>query len=230
MDIQKEMDKLAKMAEKMEALKDPSKKKPRSTGGIKTLLTEAEKMKRAEIKARKNFIASVNETKNEVLEEEVEDYQRILELIPITEKGIEESKEVISTYNRERALLEAQLYLLDRKMEAAQNDADVLTDALTSLNEFQSAVNDYALDCIEESKEFDADEIIRLWETMMTDDYVAALNRGTTTFSSLDWIVGLVKDEFTTDPDIGMEMLKSKVKTLFERYNIGSPSVPSEDI
>lgn len=221
-DISKELKRLAKIKEREQNLDNPKRK----TTGIRTIMTEAQRLKKREAKAREDFVKDVMSQKNEVLKEEVEDFGRIMELVPISEKGIEEAQEVISTYDIEMAKLQAQMYLLEQKKKAAENDIDLLTDALAALAEFNEAVKAYALSCIENTEEFDPDEIIDLWENMMPQNYVDALNRGTTAFSSLDYLFGTTIGEFKNDPALAMKSLSMKVEKLFDRYNIGEPEAP----
>ena len=225
LDLTKEMARLAKLEAKKAYLLDPSKK-PMVAGGIKTAITEAERIQRKQENVRKNFVKDVLAAKDEVLKDEVEDYTRIMDLIPITEKGIVEAEEVLATYDIEMAKLEAAIYLLKKKKEAAENDVDLLRDALESLAEFNEAVKEYALTCIEASEEFDEDEIIDLWERMMPERYIDALNRGTTSFGSLDYLFGSTQGEFNIDPATAMQSLQMKVDTLFHKYQIIGPVEP----
>lgn len=223
-DISKELKKLAKIKEREENLKNPGRKK---ASGIKTIMTEAQRLKKREARAREDFVKDVMAQKNEVLKEEVEDFGRITDLIPISEKGIDEAQEVISTYDNEMAKLKAQMYILEQKKKAAENDIDLLTDALAALSEFNEAVKAYALECIENTEAFDPDQIIDLWEDMMPQNYVDALNRGTTSFTSLDYLFSTTLPEFNNDPDLAMKSLTMKVEKLFDRYNIGESDSPN---
>lgn len=225
LNLEKELARLAKIDEKREAILDPSKKKMR-TGGVKTLLSEAEKIQRQQERARKDFVKWVMSEKNRVLSEEVEDYTRIIDILPISHKGIQEAEEVLSTYDEEKAKLEAQLFLLEQKKKAAENDIDLLNDAVAALDEFNEAVKAYALSCIEQEEEFSENEIIELWENMMPQRYIDALNRGTTSFGSLDYLYGSTLGEFSRDPEGAKKALAMKVARLFEKYDISEVNTP----
>jgi hypothetical protein len=159
LDLTKEFARLAKIEEAREVVLDPSKKKMR-TSGVKTLLTEAERLQRKQERARKNYVEFVMSEKNRVLKEEIEDFGRIMDILPVTDAGIQEAEEVLATFDTERAKLEAAMAALEFKRIAAENDIDLLTDAKDALEQFNEAVKAYALSCVENQEEFDEDEII----------------------------------------------------------------------
>ena len=228
MSMNKLLARLGKLNQKQADLNNPDKKKKGPS--IKSALTTLERLERAQERERLAFIKELMEDKNSALCEHVEDFERIKNLLPVTSRGIHQAEEVLSSYREKKAYFEAQLYLLEKKVDAAQNDLDFLHNAQDNWAEFNAAVMSYTMECIEKVEEFDADAIIELWDSMMSEEDIAILNRGTTTFESLDYLFKQIEDEFANNPDGAKDILKEKIATLFNRYNIRETETPSEDI
>jgi hypothetical protein len=210
------MERIARLEAKRAAVLDPSKKV--RTPGTKGALTEFERIQRAKEKARVELVQQTIKERNAALKSILD--VNIERTAQAAENSVASMQEIFQTYPARRAYLQAQQYMLDKKMEAAEQDIDNMIDALNNYEEFNQAVNDCVREALEAECKFDPAQIKVLWEKIMSPKDVAMITRATTVEYSLDYIWGLVCDKFATDPDAAFIELEEKVATLFEKYGL----------
>jgi hypothetical protein len=220
------MARMNKLQEKEADLNDPTKRKKGPS--MKSALTDLQRLQKQQEKERLAFIKQLMEDKNAALAIYVSDYERIKNLLPVTTRA----QEQYADYNdvADTSYAQAVMYRAEIKAWVRDADADNVHDAETSWHEFEAAVMTYTLSCIENEVEFEDNEIIALWDNMMSAEHIAVLNRGTTPFNSIDYIFNKIETEngFKTPEDV--QLFKDMVAKLLVRYNIRETEAPSEDI
>lgn len=221
--ILKALEKLSKIKKTETAIKDGTYK-PRGDG-MKTLVRDLAAQRKREQKARAKFAQSILDGKNEAINL-IEDYKRIIANLHIIESAKEEAEKVFSSYELERAKLVAQIRLLDMKVEAGQRDIDAVYSADEAFGDFRIAVEDYARDCLEHTRQPDAEDIRRLFDTHISADAKETLTRGTTIFQSVEYVwkrtLGNLADA-SQEEDTTAEFLEG-IERLFSKYNVAEIS------
>lgn len=215
-DLKKLFDRLNKIEEKKQAVKEG---KPVS---VRSGISEAERIKRAQEKARKDYIKSVMSDLKEILGSTT-DMQRISDMSGIREQAIMDGRDYINEDNLtvELALLDIQKFALVVKSLTADQDIDLVIDAEENLEVFNEAVRVYAAQVIDAGDEVDEDKIADMYDKYVSNVSDAVLQRGTTVYKSIDMHVsqvsGLVKKGECED---WKAELCERLTRLYNRYNI----------
>lgn len=147
---------------------------------------------------------------------------RIRDNAHIQERGIEQMEEIFQRDNLVAlTVLDIQKFKLLIEAAVANYEADNLHDAANSQDEFNTAVNEYLVDALENEQELDEDKIAALWDTCVSEKDNAVLMRGTTAFASVDMHIQQVTALVTKgECEDWQAEITQRLSRLFAKYNI----------
>lgn len=191
--------------------------------GIKTKISDAQRLARQAEKARRDFIAETMSRRSEILQGVV-DFSRVQDKAGVCDRALSQAQDYCKGGGNIRiAILEFSLHVEKIKEKMAEKDVENIYDAREQLKDFENCLAEYLMKCLECTLPVIDDEVKLLWENCVTEKSQEVLLRGTTVFDSIDFhankIFPLIKSGEMSAKE-GKATLKIALTELFKKYGL----------
>jgi len=191
---------------------------------LRSLAKSREQRKRREEKERAEYIAALMEERSEILST-VTNVDRINEVAPVRAKSLSTMRRVLEEAHRDQSLISLQQFILLEKIRVAEEQEQIVQDAVNALEQFEGATISYFGGLAEDLGEVDEQRVSDLWEGIVDENTSQVLQRGTCVIDSIDYHWDFVKTaiEDNTSYDWKSDIV-GRLTRLYNRYNVTVPT------